>query len=116
MMAPIGRKRGTMRARDVSIPLAKGAPAKGALAKGAARSSTPAAPRVDDQLEFFPINAAITALDPRAVLGASTRVTGIWRVEFAGERRPHLVYHDRHGWYCEEHGPTCRAVGRVRET
>lgn len=67
-----------------------------------------------DQLEFFPIAVTITRLDARAVLGAATRVRGIWKVEYPGERRPHLVYHDRHGWYCEEHGPTCRAVARVR--
>lgn len=68
----------------------------------------------DDQLEFFPIAVTITALDPRTVLGATTRVRGVWRVEYPGERRPHLVYHDRHGWYCEEHGPSCRSVTRVR--
>ena len=78
---------------------------------------TPSRRPVDDQhqLEFFPIIVTITALDPRAVLGASTRVRGIWKVEYPGERRPHLVYHDRHGWYCEEHGASCRAVARVRE-
>ena len=68
----------------------------------------------DDQLEFFPIAVTITPLDPREVLGASTRVRGVWKVEYPGERRPHLVYHDRHGWYCEEHGPGCRSVKRVR--
>ena len=68
----------------------------------------------DDQLEFFPIAVTITPLDPREVLGASTRVRGVWKVEYPGERRPHLVYHDRHGWYCEEHGPGCRSVTRVR--
>jgi hypothetical protein len=75
--------------------------------------------RVDDrsgeQLEFFPIAVTITPLDPRAVLGGATRVRSVWRVEYPGERRPHLVYHDRHGWYCEEHGKTCRAVARVRD-
>ena len=70
---------------------------------------------VDDQFEFFPIAVTITPLDPRAVLGDATRVRGVWRVEFPGERRPHLVYNDRHGWYCEEHGKTCRAVARVRD-
>ena len=67
-----------------------------------------------DQLEFFPIAVAITRLKARAVLGAATRVHGVWKVEYPGERRPHLVYHDRHGWYCEEHGPGCRSVTRVR--
>ena len=67
-----------------------------------------------DQLEFFPIPVTVTRLRARAVLGAATRVQGIWKVEYPGERRPHLVYHDRHGWYCEEHGPGCRSVTRVR--
>lgn len=68
----------------------------------------------EDQLEFFPAQVSVTALDPRAVLGASTRVRGLWKVEWPGERRPHLVYHDRHGWYCEEHGPACPAVRRAQ--
>ena len=63
-----------------------------------------------DQLEFFPIDVRVTALDPRAVLGPHTRVRGLWQVAWPGEARVHQVYHDRHGWYCEEHGPTCRAV------
>jgi hypothetical protein len=25
----------------------------------------------------------------------------------------HQVYHDRHGWYCSEHGPMCSAVRDV---
>lgn len=67
-----------------------------------------------DQIELFPIAVTITRLKARTVLGAATRVRGVWKVEYPGERRAHLVYHDRHGWYCEEHGPTCRAVTRVR--
>ena len=63
-----------------------------------------------DQLEFFPIDVRVTPLDPRAVLGRHTRVLGLWHVAWPGEARVHQVYHDRHGWYCEEHGPTCRAV------
>ena len=69
----------------------------------------------EDQLEFFPVEVRVTAIDPRAVLGAATRVRGLWKVEWPGERRPHLVYHDRHGWYCEEHGAACPAVRRARD-
>ena len=70
---------------------------------------------VDDQFEFFPIAVTVTRLKARTVLGAATRVLGIWKVEYPGEKRPHLVYHDRHGWYCEDHGASCRAVARVRD-
>jgi len=38
----------------------------------------------------------------------------IYVVQF--ERRPgrHQVFHDRHGWYCAEHGPACAAVQAAR--
>jgi hypothetical protein len=74
----------------------------------------PSTPAVDDQLEFFAIDVTVTAIDPRDALGEGTRVRGLWKVAWPGERRPHLVYHDRHGWYCEEHGASCRAVAWVR--
>jgi hypothetical protein len=28
---------------------------------------------------------------------------------------PHLVFHDRHGWYCEQHGPQCATVKLARD-
>lgn len=66
--------------------------------------------RDENQIEFFPVPVTVARLDARALLGASTRVKGVWRVQIPGEPRPHQVYHDRYGWYCEEHGKECRAV------
>lgn len=67
------------------------------------------------QGELFPIRVVVTRVDPRTVLGANTRVKALWHVRWPDDPRPHVVYHDRHGWYCEEHGPTCRAVARARD-
>lgn len=66
------------------------------------------------QLELFPEPVLIEALGAQQVGGARTRVRGVWRVRFGSESRAHRVYHDRHGWYCEEHGATCRAAHTVR--
>ena len=71
-------------------------------------------PAEPPQLELFPEPVLIEALDPRRVGGARTRVRGVWRVRFGSEARAHRVYHDRHGWYCEDHGTACRATHAVR--
>ena len=34
----------------------------------------------------------------------------MYRVRYGENRQVHEVYHDRHGWYCAEHGPKCPAV------
>ena len=77
----------------------------------------PAAARevVRPQLELFPEPVFIEPLDTRTIGGSGTRVRGVWKVRFGGETRGHRVFHDRHGWYCEEHGPTCRAVAIAKE-
>ncbi|MEO7965801.1 MAG: hypothetical protein ABIT38_17965 [Gemmatimonadaceae bacterium] len=53
----------------------------------------------------------IKELDPLAVCGPHTSVKYLFRLrEFVdGVRRAHLVFYDRHGWYCE-HGRGCHAV------
>ena len=82
-----------------------------------ARRSRPAAPPpppAPPQIELFPEVVQVEALDARRLGGERTRVRGVWRVRYESERRPHRVWHDRHGWYCEEHGPRCRAVSAVR--
>lgn len=53
-------------------------------------------------------------LDPRTVAGARTRVHGVWMVRYERDRAPHRVFADWHGWYCDEHGPGCRAVVAAR--
>jgi hypothetical protein len=55
---------------------------------------------------------AIRPLDPLRKCGPSTSVQLLYRVDESidGRRTSHLVFFDRHGWYCE-HGRTCPAVG-----
>lgn len=65
---------------------------------------------VSSQLDFFPVTPVVDVLDPRAVVGARTAVEHLVRVRPRANDTPHLVFHDRHGWYCETHGAHCPAV------
>jgi len=58
----------------------------------------------------------VRELDAVAKCGAETSVRRMYRVDEMedGVARPHLVFFDRHGWYCE-HGRDCPAVSRVRK-
>ena len=60
------------------------------------------------QLELF--RPSITSLDPRAIVGAQTAVRALYRVQYGIDGPVHLVFVDRHGTYCEEHGRHCPAV------
>ena len=53
----------------------------------------------------------VEELDPRSKCGPGTSVQRLLRVREKGEsgERTHLVFFDRHGWYCE-HGRNCAAV------
>jgi len=54
----------------------------------------------------------VTPLDPRKKCGAGTSVQKLFRISEEstdGIVRSHLVFLDRHGWYCE-HGRDCPAV------
>lgn len=66
------------------------------------------------QLDLFPTRPQVESLDPRSIVGARTGVQAVVRVRFAPSAPVHLVFHDRHGWYCEEHGAECAAVGVAR--
>ena len=59
---------------------------------------------------------AIRPLDPTRKCGPSTSVQLLYRVDESvdGRRTSHLVFFDRHGWYCE-HGRTCPAVGHAKK-
>ena len=61
-------------------------------------------------------NFRFKVLDPQRKCGAGTSVQFLCRVDelVDGRSTPHLVYHDRHGWYCE-HGPSCAAVAPARK-
>ena len=58
----------------------------------------------------------VRELVPEKVCGPRTRVQQVFRVEERsnGSSQTHLVFNDRHGWYCE-HGTDCPAVGAVRK-
>jgi len=62
------------------------------------------------QLEIFPEARHVDAVDPRVAIGPDTRVSALFHVRYGEARQIHQVYHDRHGWYCAEHGPRCAAV------
>ena len=59
---------------------------------------------------------AIKTLDPIQKCGPGTSVQFLYRVDESVDGRitAHLVFFDRHGWYCE-HGRTCPAVGHARK-
>lgn len=79
----------------------------------AGSSTPPVLPAV--QIELFPETPVVESLDPRANVGPRTGVLALVRVRIRASEAPHLVFHDRHGWYCETHGPTCPAVPIARE-
>ncbi len=58
----------------------------------------------------------VSEKDPLSMCGKGTSVDRIFRVEEQdGKSRViHLVFFDRHGWYCE-HGRQCPAVTDVRK-
>lgn len=63
------------------------------------------------QLELF--RPTVTALDPRTAVGPRTAVRALFRVQYGVDGPVHLVFVDRHGTYCEEHGRACPAVADV---
>lgn len=67
------------------------------------------------QFDLFPVKPVVDVLDARAVVGPRTGVEDLVRVRLRTNDAPHLVFHDRHGWYCESHGPSCHAVTLARE-
>jgi hypothetical protein len=58
----------------------------------------------------------VVDLDPADKCGRGTTVQRLIRVDemIDHAREAHLVFFDRHGWYCE-HGRTCPAVGHARK-
>jgi hypothetical protein len=58
----------------------------------------------------------VRSLDPIQLCGKGTSVTRLYRVEETLDhtRIHHLVFFDRHGWYCE-HGTQCSAVKDVQK-
>jgi len=66
-------------------------------------------------MDMFPEQPIVERLVPVAVAGPRTAASAVIRVRMRSVESPHLIFHDRHGWYCETHGPTCEAVTVARE-
>lgn len=62
------------------------------------------------------VRVSVKPLEPQAKCGAGTSVQYLFRVHETvdGRTSTHLVFFDRHGWYCE-HGRNCPAVGHAKK-
>ncbi|MGH7718850.1 MAG: hypothetical protein ACREON_08415 [Gemmatimonadaceae bacterium] len=96
-----------------SAKRANGRPGKRSTARVATRNGKQ--PRKDRPAE--PVRVMrIRQLDPYAACGRGTTVMQLFRVDDlpTASATTHLVFLDRHGWYCE-HGRECPAVAAVRK-
>jgi hypothetical protein len=62
------------------------------------------------------VRVTVKPLEPQAKCGSGTSVQHLFRVDETvnGCTTTHLVFYDRHGWYCE-HGRNCPAVGHAKK-
>lgn len=62
------------------------------------------------------VRVHVKPLEPRTKCGAGTSVQYLLRVDETvdGRTTTHMVFFDRHGWYCE-HGRNCPAVGHAKK-
>ena len=59
----------------------------------------------------------VRELDPQRKCGPATSVQRLYRINEEstdGQTRSHMVFFDKHGWYCE-HGRDCPAVKHARK-
>lgn len=98
--------------RPDRVPAATRAPTRASGARAASEAKAAIAP---PQLDLFPVVPVVDVLDPRVIVGAQTGVEHLVRVRLRPNDAPHLIFHDRHGWYCEAHGPACFTVQLARE-
>ena len=63
-----------------------------------------------------PSHFRVHEVDPRRICGPRTSVERLFRVDETNDSgaRAHLVFFDRHGWYCE-HSADCPAVPHARK-
>jgi len=104
---PVPRRAAASKSRSARV-LPMSTPRGAATKKGAGRSKH-LEQREPDRV------VRVRALDPFQRCGPRTSVVHLVRVDerLDGESSVHLVFFDRHGWYCE-HGKACRAVDDVR--
>jgi hypothetical protein len=81
------------------------------LVRGKAKRTTAKSP-----VKTPVVRVAVKPLDPQQKCGAGTSVQLLYRVDETvdGRATHHLVFFDRHGWYCE-HGRTCPAVAHAKK-
>lgn len=62
------------------------------------------------------VRVVVKPLEPHAKCGPGTSVQYLFRVDETvdGRTTTHLVFFDRHGWYCE-HGRNCPAVAHAKK-
>lgn len=88
------------------------------MARARSKSIVPEAPVLSaelTQLDFFPEKPEVVRLNPRTVAGQRTAVVEIVRVRMRSTEAPHLIFNDRHGWYCETHGAQCAAIALAKD-
>lgn len=93
-------------------PHRKVVPSKAGRRAATSRGKRPVQPTAPLPREIF-----IKALDPLRKCGPNTSVLHMFRVDESiggSHAATHLVFYDRHGWYCV-HGRTCQAVEDVRK-
>jgi hypothetical protein len=107
-------KKRTVRSAKRAGPVAKAAKSRKAAKTGKAAK---AAKRVKAMKPAPRIRFVAKELDPLQKCGPSTTVQRLYRIDELVDDEPsrvHLVFFDRHGWYCE-HGRDCAAVSHARK-
>ena len=98
--------------RSTTAPARKAVPTKAGRHGATARGKRPVPVKAPLPREIY-----IKALDPLRKCGPNTSVMHMFRVDESiggAHAATHLVFYDRHGWYCV-HGRTCQAVEDVRK-
>ena len=110
-------KAGERRAKAAGVKGSRGAATPAARAKATPKRA-PARSAGAKTAAVGP-SFAIRELDPLRICGGATSVVQLFRADevptpstAAKGRQIHLVFNDRHGWYCE-HGRSCHAVSAV---
>lgn len=116
-----GRKKGKStpapKKRSSAKPAARRTPAGGrAVSKSKLTLTRGGTARTAKAVPAPRVRASIRELDPQRKCGPGTTVQFLYRVDLDDDRgrSTHLVFLDRHGWYCE-HGRACPAVGYAKK-
>lgn len=101
------------KARKAAAPKKPAKPARRLATKKATKTAMAAKPGAVKGVPAVRV-VKVRALDPVAKCGPATSVEQLFRVDEQsnGQATVHLVFFDRHGWYCV-HGPRCAAVSDV---